>query len=42
MPVTGHLIKHMITAYQSPVILEDQMALGSSTQIQYLPVVIYT
>lgn len=40
MPEAGNLIKHMITAYQPPVILEDQMALDSSTQIQYLPVVI--
>lgn len=41
IPAAGNLIKHIITAYQSPDI-SDQMAMSSSTQIQYLSVVIYT
>ena len=32
----------MITCYQSPSRLEDRIVLGSSTQIQYLPVVTHT
>ena len=41
-PEPGNLIKQRITGYQSPRRLEGEMVLGSSTQIQYLPMVTHT